>query len=134
MLSLLGGTFEGCSICQLLKTCQPMRLRGRADPKSTKMRRFRFKQEVSGSHDIAILHYNVYRMERKPNRTKQIVIRLTAQEHRNIVEAAGFANRTVSDWSRVVMNEFADYEIKRVFDPDDSQELRKRIIDRMFRR
>jgi len=73
-------------------------------------------------------------MERKPNRTKQIVIRLTAQEHRNIVEAAGFANRTVSDWSRVVMNEFADYEIKRVLDPDDSQELRKRIIDRMFRR
>ncbi|MBN8690841.1 MAG: hypothetical protein J0L72_08620 [Armatimonadetes bacterium] len=73
-------------------------------------------------------------MDRKPNRTKQIVIRLSPQEHSNIIKAAGFANRTVSDWSRVGMTEFAAHEINKVLDPDDHEELRKRIIDRVFRK
>jgi hypothetical protein len=69
---------------------------------------------------------------RKPNRTKQVVIRLTATEHRNIVKASQFANRTVSDWCRVVMSECAAHELNQIYNPDDRAELRKRIIDRMF--
>ena len=71
-------------------------------------------------------------MERKPNRTKQIVIRLTVAEHNDIVKAARFANRTVSDWSRVVMSECAIHELSKIHDPDDRDMLRKRIIERMF--
>jgi hypothetical protein len=71
-------------------------------------------------------------MERKPNRTKQVVIRLTVAEHQNIVKASKLASRTVSDWCRLVMSECAIHELSKIHDPDDRDMLRKRIIDRMF--
>ncbi len=56
----------------------------------------------------------------KPNKTRQLVVRLTEEEYQLIVRASEYTSRTVSGWTRLILTRSASKQLEGV--PEEPKE------------